>query len=124
MPDVLPSAINTWHQIESAIRSTMHSYGYEEIRTPLVEKTELFKRGIGEATDIVEKEMYSFDDRKGESLTLRPENTASCVRAAVEGGLLQPGSVHAPSWVASVSSNKRGLKSTACQVRSLRLNLF
>jgi len=94
MPDVLPSAVGTWHRIEAAVRSTMHSYGYEEIRTPLVEKTELFKRGIGEATDIVEKEMYSFDDRKGESLTLRPENTASCVRAAVEGGLLQPGSVH------------------------------
>lgn len=94
MPDILPDAIRTWHRIEAAVRSTMHSYGYEEIRTPIVEKTELFKRGIGEATDIVEKEMYSFDDRKGESLTLRPENTASCVRAAVEGGLLQPGSVH------------------------------
>lgn len=94
MPDILPEAIGTWHRIEAAVRSTMHSYGYEEIRTPIVEKTELFKRGIGEATDIVEKEMYSFDDRKGESLTLRPENTASCVRAAVEGGLLQPGSVH------------------------------
>lgn len=94
MPDILPGDIGLWHRIEDAIRSTMHSYGYEEIRTPLIEKTELFKRGIGEATDIVEKEMYSFPDRKGESLTLRPENTASCVRAAVEGGLLQPGSVH------------------------------
>lgn len=94
MPDILPEAIGIWHRIEAAVRNTMHSYGYEEIRTPIVEKTELFKRGIGEATDIVEKEMYSFDDRKGESLTLRPENTASCVRAAVEGGLLQPGSVH------------------------------
>lgn len=94
MPDILPGKIGTWHRIESAVRSTMHSYGYEEIRTPLVEKTVLFERGIGEATDIVEKEMYSFLDRKGESLTLRPENTASCVRAAVEGGLLQPGSVH------------------------------
>ena len=94
MPDILPGAIKSWHRIEAAVRETMHAYGYEEIRTPLVEKTELFKRGIGEATDIVEKEMYSFDDRKGESLTLRPENTASCVRAAMEGGLLQPGSVH------------------------------
>lgn len=94
MPDILPGKIGTWHLIESAVRSTMHSYGYEEIRTPLVEKTVLFERSIGEATDIVEKEMYSFQDRKGESLTLRPENTASCVRAAVEGGLLQPGSVH------------------------------
>jgi len=94
MPDILPGKIGTWHRIESAVRSTAHSYGYEEIRTPIVEKTVLFERGIGEATDIVEKEMYSFQDRKGESLTLRPENTASCVRAAVEGGLLQPGSVH------------------------------
>ncbi len=94
MPDILPGDIGSWHRIEKAVRSTMHSYGYEEIRTPLVEKTALFERGIGEATDIVEKEMYTFPDRKGESLTLRPENTASCVRAAVEGGLLQPGSVH------------------------------
>jgi len=94
MPDILPADMGPWHRIESAVRSTMHSYGYTEMRTPLLEKTDLFKRGIGEATDIVEKEMYSFPDRKGESLTLRPENTASCVRAAVEGGLLQPGSVH------------------------------
>jgi len=72
----------------------MHAYGYGEMRTPLIERTSLFKRSIGEATDIVEKEMYTFEDRKGESLTLRPENTASCVRAAIENGLLQPGSVH------------------------------
>jgi len=94
MPDILPADIGTWHRIETAVRATMHSYGYEEMRTPLVEKTALFERSIGEATDIVEKEMYTFPDRKGESLTLRPENTASCVRAAVQGGLLQPGSVH------------------------------
>ncbi len=94
MPDILPGDIGQWHAIEAAVRSTMHSYGYEEMRTPLLEKTALFERGIGEATDIVEREMYSFLDRKGESLTLRPENTASCVRAGVEGGLLQPGSVH------------------------------
>ncbi len=94
MPDILPGDIGTWHRVERAVRHTMHAYGYGEIRTPIVEKTALFERGIGEATDIVEKEMYTFPDRKGESLTLRPENTASCVRAAVEGGLLQPGSVH------------------------------
>jgi len=69
MPDILPAKIGTWHRIESAVRATMHAYGYDEIRTPLVEKTVLFERGIGEATDIVEKEMYSFQDRKGESLT-------------------------------------------------------
>jgi len=94
MPDILPGDIGTWHRLEAAVRETMHSYGYQEMRTPLVEKTELFVRSIGEATDVVEREMYTFVDRKGESLTLRPENTAGCVRAAVQGGLLQPGSVH------------------------------
>jgi len=94
MPDILPADMGAWHRIEAAVQGVMHSYGYEEIRTPLVEKTELFVRSIGEATDIVDREMYTFPDRKGESLTLRPENTAGCVRAAVQGGLLQPGSVH------------------------------
>ena len=69
-------------------RQVLESYGYSEIRTPLVEVTELFKRSIGEVTDIVEKEMYSFPDRNGDSLSLRPEGTASCVRAAIENGLL------------------------------------
>lgn len=72
----------------------MRAYGYGEMRTPLIERTSLFKRSIGEATDIVEKEMYTFQDRNDESLTLRPENTAGCVRAAIENGLLQPGSVN------------------------------
>jgi len=94
MPDILPADIGTWHRIEAAVRGIMHSYGYDEMRTPIVEKTELFVRSIGEATDIVEKEMYTFTDRKDRRLSLRPENTAGCVRAAVQGGLLQPGSVH------------------------------
>ena len=94
MADLVPSEIAPWQAVESAVRETMHAYGYGEIRTPLIESTALFARAIGESTDVVEKEMYSFPDRKGESLSLRPENTAGCVRAAIENGLLQPGSVN------------------------------
>jgi histidyl-tRNA synthetase len=88
MHDILPERIGTWQRIEDGARRVLGSYGYAEIRTPLVEMTELFKRSIGEVTDIVEKEMYSFLDRNGDSLSLRPEGTASCVRAAIENGLL------------------------------------
>lgn len=94
MPDLLPATIAPWQRLEAAARHAMRAYGYGEMRTPLIERTSLFKRSIGEATDIVEKEMYTFEDRKGESLSLRPENTAGCVRAAIENGLLQPGSVN------------------------------
>jgi len=93
MHDLLPADMAGWHALESAVRRTMLAYGYGEMRTPLMEKTSLFQRSIGEATDIVEKEMYSFPDRKGESLSLRPENTAGCVRSVIENGMLQPGSV-------------------------------
>ncbi len=88
MHDILPERIGNWHRIEDSARQILGAYGYAEIRTPLVEVTELFKRSIGEVTDIVEKEMYSFLDRNGDSLSLRPEGTASCVRAAIENGLL------------------------------------
>ncbi|MCU0834164.1 MAG: histidine--tRNA ligase [Chromatiaceae bacterium] len=88
MHDILPDQTGLWQRIEDSARAVIESYGYAEIRTPLVEVTELFKRSIGEVTDIVEKEMYSFPDRGGDSLSLRPEGTASCVRAAVEHGLL------------------------------------
>ena len=88
MHDILPERIPLWHRIEDSARQVLGAYGYAEIRTPLVEVTELFKRSIGEVTDIVEKEMYSFEDRNGDSLSLRPEGTASCVRAAIEQGLL------------------------------------
>ena len=90
----MPATIAPWQRLESAVRHAMRAYGYGEMRTPLIERTSLFTRSIGEATDIVEKEMYTFEDRKGESLSLRPENTAGCVRAAIENGLLQPGSVN------------------------------
>ena len=82
--DILPSEIHKWHYIEKIIRKVMNLYGFYEIRTPIFEYTELFQRGIGETTDIVNKEMYTFTDKKGRSITLRPENTASVVRAYLE----------------------------------------
>ena len=88
MNDVLPAQSPTWQKLESALRKLMGQYGYEEIRMPIVEKTQLFARAVGEVTDIVEKEMYTFVDRDKESLSLRPEGTASCVRAGIEHGLL------------------------------------
>ena len=88
MNDILPGETSAWQYLEDTLRDVVHAYGYREIRLPLLEKTELFKRSIGEVTDIVEKEMYTFDDRNGDSLTLRPEGTAGCVRACLEHGLL------------------------------------
>jgi histidyl-tRNA synthetase len=88
MHDILPAQIALWQRLEDTVREVLTSYGYSEIRTPLVEVTALFHRAIGAVTDIVEKEMYSFEDRSGDSLSLRPEGTASCVRAALEHGLL------------------------------------
>ncbi|WOT06195.1 histidine--tRNA ligase [Shewanella youngdeokensis] len=88
MNDILPTQSPIWQKLETVLRETVSSYGYSEIRTPIVESTDLFKRSIGEVTDIVEKEMYTFDDRNGDSLTLRPEGTASTVRAGNEHGLL------------------------------------
>jgi histidyl-tRNA synthetase len=88
MNDLLPGQSALWQYFEGTVQALMQRYGYAEIRTPIVEQTALFARSIGEVTDIVEKEMYTFEDRNGDSLTLRPEGTASCVRAAMEHGLL------------------------------------
>ncbi len=88
MNDCLPSETNIWQMVESVLSRVASNYGFAEIRMPIVESTALFKRSIGEVTDIVEKEMYTFDDRNGDSLTLRPEGTASCVRAGNQHGLL------------------------------------
>ncbi|MCZ2723129.1 histidine--tRNA ligase [Marinomonas sp. 15G1-11] len=88
MNDILPGQSSIWLYLEKTVAEVVHGYGYQQIRFPIVESTDLFKRGVGETTDIVEKEMYTFDDRNGESLTLRPEGTASCVRAADQAGLL------------------------------------
>ncbi len=88
MNDILPDETPCWQFLERTVATVLGSYGYGEIRLPVVEKTALFKRSIGEVTDIVEKEMYTFDDRNGDSMTLRPEGTAGCVRAAVQQGML------------------------------------
>lgn len=87
MNDQLPHELVVWQKVEKALRDCVTSYGYQEIRFPIVESTQLFKRSIGEVTDIVEKEMYTFLDKNGDSLTLRPEGTACCVRAGIQHGL-------------------------------------
>ena len=85
--DILPGTINGWRYAEQIIREVCREFNYQEIRTPIFEHTELFQRGIGDGTDVVDKEMYTFTDRSGRSLTLRPENTASVVRSFVENKL-------------------------------------
>jgi len=87
MRDILPADSAAWQFIETSCRDLFNAYGYNELRTPVIESTDLFKRSIGDATDIVEKEMYTFEDRNGDSLTLRPEGTAGCVRAGIQHGL-------------------------------------
>ncbi len=88
MKDLVPPASTHWQMIESSLKSILWSYGYEEIRFPIMEFTQVFERSIGDVTDIVQKEMYTFPDRNGDSITLRPEGTASCVRAVLEHNLL------------------------------------
>jgi len=90
-PDILPAEVARWQRVETESRRVLENYGYHEIRTPIFERTELFVRGIGEGSDIVQKEMYTFADKGGESLTLRPEATAAVVRAVYEHGLLSEG---------------------------------
>ena len=91
--DILPEQIGNWLFVENKIRNICRNYGYEEIRTPIFEHTELFQRGIGEGTDVVDKEMYTFTDRGGRSITLRPENTASAVRAYLQNKLYASGNL-------------------------------
>jgi histidyl-tRNA synthetase len=92
MNDISPPVSAHWEQLEGTLRDLMQQYGYRNLRTPIVEPTALFVRGLGEVTDIVEKEMYSFEDRlNGEQLTLRPENTAGVVRAVIESNMLYDG---------------------------------
>ncbi len=88
MHDTLPSEMHLWHKFEKTVRAVVSSYGFDEIRIPVLEKTELFARAIGDATDVVEKEMYSFQDRNGDLLSLRPEGTAGVVRAVLQNSLL------------------------------------
>ena len=88
MNDLLPTESSIWQQVENILRETLSSFGYSEVRMPIVEKTGLFCRAIGEVTDVVEKEMYTFEDRSGDSLSLRPEGTAGCVRSCLEHNLI------------------------------------
>jgi histidyl-tRNA synthetase len=88
MNDLLPTQSPLWQKVETTVKHVVSAYGYNEVRMPIVEMTHLFSRAIGEVTDVVEKEMYTFEDRNGDSLTLRPEGTAGCVRAGIENGLL------------------------------------
>ena len=89
MNDLIPGQIRNWQVVENQIKKIFQSYGYNEIRFPLIEKTELFSRGVGQSTDIVNKEMYTFEDKGGESMSLRPEGTAGCVRAALDNDLIR-----------------------------------
>ncbi|QIL86014.1 histidine--tRNA ligase [Vibrio sp. HDW18] len=88
MNDCLPTQSPLWQKVEGAVKNVISAYGYSEVRMPIVEMTHLFSRAIGEVTDVVEKEMYTFADRNGDSLSLRPEGTAGCVRSGIENGLL------------------------------------
>jgi histidyl-tRNA synthetase len=87
MNDILPEVSATWRRVETIVGDVIESYGYRQIRLPILEYTEVFARAIGDATDIVEKEMYTFSDRNDESLTMRPEATAGMVRAGITNGL-------------------------------------
>src|SRR3990167_90120 len=91
--DILPEEVSLWQFVEKTCREVFELYNYKEIRTPIFEATELFSRSVGATTDIVKKEMYTFPDRKGRSLTLRPEETAPVVRACLENNLISQGSL-------------------------------
>lgn len=124
MHDILPEQTPRWQQIEHIIREVLSSYGYQEIRLPIVEKTELFKRSIGEVTDIVEKEMYTFDDRNGDSLTLRPEGTAGCLRACLEHGLLQQNQAHRLWYTGAMFRHERPQKGRYRQFYQLGVETY
>ena len=123
MHDLLPGSIALWQRFEATARAVLHDYGFEEIRTPLLERTDLFVRSIGGATDIVEKEMYSFADRDGDSLTLRPEQTASCVRAGIENGFIHLG-VHRLWYMGPMFRHERPQKGRFRQFHQLGGEIF
>ena len=123
MHDLLPGPITLWQHFEAAAREVLDSYGFEEIRTPLLERTELFVRSIGGATDIVEKEMYTFADRDGDSLTLRPEQTASCVRAGIENGFIHLG-VHRLWYMGPMFRHERPQRGRFRQFHQLGGEIF
>lgn len=124
MNDILPDQTPHWQMVESTLCSVLAHYGYQEIRLPLLESTELFQRSIGEDTDIVEKEMYTFTDRNGDSLTLRPEGTAGCVRSVLQHGLLAQGIVQRLWYYGSMFRHERPQKGRYRQFYQIGVETF
>lgn len=123
MHDLLPDETPAWQRLETILRQLMHAYGYREIRLPIVEKTELFARSIGDVTDIVEKEMYTFDDRNGDSLSLRPEGTAGCVRAGIQHGILH-NQVQRLWYIGTMYRHERPQKGRYREFRQIGVEVF
>ena len=124
MNDILPTDSALWQYLESTVARLLAGYGYQQIRLPIVESTELFQRSIGEVTDIVEKEMYTFADRNGDSLTLRPEGTAGCVRAMLEHGLLGGGVSHKVWYTGPMFRHERPQKGRYRQFHQVGVEAF
>ena len=124
MNDILPADSALWQYLESTVAKLLAGYGYQQIRLPIVEPTELFRRSIGEVTDIVEKEMYTFADRNGDSLTLRPEGTAGCVRAMLEHGLLGGGVSHKVWYTGPMFRHERPQKGRYRQFHQIGVETF
>lgn len=124
MNDILPADSALWQYLENTVASLLAGYGYQQIRLPIVEPTELFQRSIGEVTDIVEKEMYTFADRNGDSLTLRPEGTAGCVRAMLEHGLLGGGVSHKVWYTGPMFRHERPQKGRYRQFHQVGVEAF
>lgn len=124
MNDILPADSAVWQYLERTVADLLGSYGYQQIRLPIVESTDLFKRSIGEVTDIVEKEMYTFADRNGDSLTLRPEGTAGCVRAMLEHGLLGGGVSHKVWYTGPMFRHERPQKGRYRQFHQIGVETF
>lgn len=124
MNDILPAQTPLWRYFEQKVAGVLDSYGYQQIRMPVVEFTELFRRSIGEVTDIVEKEMYTFADRNGDSLTLRPEGTASCVRAVMEHGLINNGLIQKLWYIGPMFRHERPQKGRYRQFHQVGVEVF
>jgi histidyl-tRNA synthetase len=124
MNDILPEQTPLWRYFESTVAGLLDAYGYRQIRMPIVEFTELFKRSIGEVTDIVEKEMYTFTDRNGDSLTLRPEGTAACVRAVLEHGITGSGQPQKLWYAGPMFRHERPQKGRYRQFHQIGVEVF
>ena len=122
--DILPDEVGLWQFIEQTARAIFHRYGFEEIKVPILEKTELFVRTIGENTDIVEKEMYTFADRNGSSITMRPEGTASVIRAYIENGLYVRGSVQRLYTIGPMFRHERPQKGRLRQFHQMSVEVL